>query len=307
MLTVTTPAGSRRLTRKENVKREMPDVPAASDDAFLDSLVDAASSAVERFVHGGNPRVPRFPRQVLSETLPGYAEVWLTVERTPIVSIAAILYDSTPITDFLLDDPEAGMIYRQVGWYWTAQVFGGLVAKQRWPGIGDPLPRQEEPRFTVNYTAGYLVPGQDLVAVTTVSVSAVDNSFNDSANGFPALLQAGDVIVASGFTNAGNNGSFVVVGTPTSGKVLVTPGPNPMVTEAAGSARTVLVNNLPPDVEKATIEVVKDFYLNRQKTPHSRRERVGEQDLEWTDPMNLGDIGVPVTAAGLLRAYQRVA
>ena len=294
-LTTNTPAQTRRLTRRENVKAELA-ITTASDDALFDRLIDQASRAIERYC-----RRP-FPREVYTETLGGFGEVELMLARTPIVAVSSVLYDLDVITDYVVNDADAGILYRQVGWFWTAQVLSGLVGKQRWPGIGDPLPRQEEPRFTVGYTAGYLLPSQDLVG-GTVSVAAADSSFNDSASGFPKLLQAGDLLVASGFQQAANNGTFAVVGAPSAGKVRANAV---LADEAAGAGKLLQVSSLPPDIEKAAIETVKAWYIDRQKSPHTRRERVSDLDMEWTDPVGV-ESGLPVNAAALLRPYVRAA
>ena len=184
----------------------------------------------------------------------------------------------------------------------------GLTGNQRWPGFGQPIPGSEEPRFGVTYVAGYILPPQFLESVTTVSAAAADNSFNDSANGFPALLQAGDVLVASGFTAAANNGRFKVTGTPTTGKVQVA---GTLVLEAPGAARTITFE--PPaecdpidDLEKAAIETVKAWYLDRAKPANTKRERVGDLDMEWSDPSSAA-WGLPANVIGLLRQYQRAA
>lgn len=68
------------------------------------------------------------------------------------------------------------------------------------------------------------------LTATTLSASAVDNSFNDSANGFGSIV-AGQWIFVEGFANAANNGWFKVH-TKTNGKLIV--GGNTLSTESAG-------------------------------------------------------------------------
>lgn len=75
---------------------------------------------------------------------------------------------------------------------------------------------------------------------TTLSAASADDSFNDSANGF-ADFEDDDLIVVSGFTDANNNGEFVVV-TAAAGKLIVTKpdGSDPGLTaEAVGDAVTI--------------------------------------------------------------------
>lgn len=298
-LVVVTRATTQRLTTKERVKLEMPSIPASADDAFIDSLIDNATSGIQAYC---NREKAPFARQSYVETLGAFGDIQLMLKGTPLVVVSAVLQDGMPLLDWSIEDPDAGILYRRNQFFWTAQLNPGFGGRQSFPSFGAPIPMAEEPRFTVNYVAGWLMPGQDLLGKGTISVSAVDNSFNDSALGFPPLLQAGDFITSSGFVNAANNGQFVVSGTPTAGKIPVTAV---LTTEVAPASSSFVFRTIPSDLEKAAVETVKAWYLDRQKAPHSRRERIGMQDLEWTDPVNV--TGLPFSAVGLLGAYLRAA
>ena len=84
--------------------------------------------------------------------------------------------------------------------------------------------------------------GKTLIGVRTISVNAADSSFNDSANGFlNQWLVPGDWLNISGFTNASNNGKFVVTGV-TAGKITVTRDNGEvadLVDEAEGGPRSI--------------------------------------------------------------------
>ncbi len=72
----------------------------------------------------------------------------------------------------------------------------------------------------------------------TIAAASVDNSFNDSGSGFlTAGFAQGDIIIASGFSNAANNGIFIV-SSAAAGKLIVA-GLNALVTEAEGSSITI--------------------------------------------------------------------
>jgi len=217
--------------------------------------------------------------------------------------VASVLQDGSALTDYAIEDALAGMLQRRNQFFATAQLNPGLGGRQTFPSFGSPIPGAEERRFTVAYTAGYLVPEQNLAAKTTISAASADNSFNDTASGFPALLKAGDIITTSGFTDAANNGRFVVSGTPTTSKIPVTAT---LVTEAAGASVDVDVANLPADLEKAAVETVKAWYLDREKSAAVKRERIGATDTEYADPLAIRT-GLPVSAVGFLRAYTRAA
>jgi hypothetical protein len=99
------------------------------------------------------------------------------------------------------------------------------------------------------------ITGKNRIGITTLSVSAADSSFNDSAEGFVAQwLVPGDWLVASGFTNPANNGRFRVA-TVTPGKITVTKDtgePVTLVNEAAGGPRN-LGGGYPPYITNGAL------------------------------------------------------
>jgi len=271
----------------------------SSDDAFLDELIDSATNAIQSYC---NRLKAPFARQSYQETLGAYGDISMMLKATPIVTLTSVLQDGSALTDVLVEDKEAGLLYRRNQFFWSAQVSPGFAGRQTWPAFGAPMPLTEEPRFTANYIAGFLMPGQDLVGKATISASAVDNSFNDTAAGFPSLLQAGDIIVTSGFSNAANNGTFQVTGTPTASKVVVSAT---LVTEAAPAAASVLVSNLPQDLERAAVECVKAWWASRSDDPSIIEKQVGPLRVRYTE--DGGRAFLPATCAGLLRAWARAA
>lgn len=105
-----------------------------------------------------------------------------------------------------------------------------------------------------------------VVAKTTVSASAVDNSFNDSASGFPAL-SPGDLILVTGFANAVNNKVFSVV-SRTTGKIIVSAN-SVLVTEAAGvSVKTQPMGKLTAGTVRRSWSILRHFSdLDASKKP----------------------------------------
>lgn len=299
-LSVTTRADSFRLTTKERIKREASTIPASADDQLLDELIDAATDAIESYCN--RSKAP-FARQLYVETLGAFGDVSLMLKGTPLVSIATVMQDGSPLTDWSIEDADAGLIYRRERFFWTAQLNPGLGGRQSFPSFGSPVPGAEELRFAVTYVAGHLVPAQDLIGKVTISALDSDNSFNDSAAGFPALLRAGDVIAVSGFATAANNGRFTVSGTPTASKIPVS---GTLTAEVAGATVSVLVRTLPADLEKAAVETVKAWYFDRERSANTRRERVGATDTEYADPLAIRT-GLPASAVGYLRSYTRAA
>ena len=251
-----------------------------------------------------------FAREAVIEGLPGYGAVEILLSRTPIITVSAVYWDSTTLlTDWSLRERDRGVLFRQLGWWWTRQVNVGLSGRQRWPGFGQPIPDSEEDLFTFTYVGGFILPTQNLEAVATVSVASGDSSFNDSANGFPSLLQSGDVICASGFSNAANNGRFQVTGTPTAGKIQVSAT---LVTEGASAGRTIAFEP-PPEArsfdncEKAAIETVKTWYLRKAQDGQLVEKKVGQIISRVPEDIDLITLGIPPSAVGLLKPYVRAA
>lgn len=297
-LSVVTIAPKLDLTTRARVSEDLGSAYAAADAALVDRLIREASAAIVSYC-----RRP-FARESYTETLPGFGDIHLQLARTPIVTVSAVSRDGTAYTDYSIADRNRGWLYRQDGWDWTVQVYPGLSDGGRFLDVGNPLPRQEEPLWSVSYVAGYVLPSQNVVSATTISAAAADNSFNDSASGFPNLLKAGDVIETSGFTDAANNGRHVVTGTPTTAKIVVS---STLVTEAAGTARTVLVQSLPEDIEKACIEAVKSWYALRSVDSSIVERQAGPMRLRYSEPQDVGGRGLPPGCIGLLRPYVRLA
>lgn len=282
-----------RLTTTARVQAELG---ISTDTTLIDALVDRASAAVEAYCHRS------FGRETLTETLPGFGGVYLQLARTPIVSVSAVSDDGSILTDYSVADAKRGWLYRQAGWGWTVQVWPGLAGSLAFLDMGQPVPRSEEPLFSVTYIAGYILPQADVTG-TTLSASSTDNSFNDSGSGFPSNLKAGDIIVASSFSNAANNGRHIVSGTPTTAKVIVT---TTLTTEAAGSSRTIAFQNLPHDVEKATIETAKAYYARRGSDGSVIEKQAGPMRVRYSET-GIDPQGIPATAVGLLRPWVRAA
>ncbi|MCK5603034.1 hypothetical protein KAR91_14215 [Candidatus Pacearchaeota archaeon] len=98
-------------------------------------------------------------------------------------------------------------------------------------------------------------PAIDSMAETTISTSDTDNSFNDSATGFPALV-VGQWIKVAGFTTAANNGFFQVV-SRTTAKVVVTGGT--LVTETAGDSVIIQSSTIANGVVQTSFTLEKNF------------------------------------------------
>lgn len=296
-VSVSTIAPSLKLTTVTRVKAEL-GITSTSDDALLGDIVDRASDAVGSYCHR------TFAREVVSETLPAYGGIHLQLDRTPVISVSSVTQNSSTVStaDYSIADAERGWLYRRAGWGWTAQTYEGLHSTWAWLDQGFPLPGQEEPNYVAAYTAGYILPSENVTS-SAISAASADNSFNSTGALFPSLLKAGDVITVSGFTATANNKRWKVSGTPTTSKVIVD---GTLTTEAVGQSVTIIFQTLPRDVEKAAIETAKAYYLQRKDSGDWIEKQVGAMRLRKSEADVSQLLGLPASAIGLLRPYVRV-
>ncbi len=294
-------AATRGYVTRARIKQELGD--RVQNDSGADPVLDALILAASRAIDAHCSRV--FVRQSLTEAVDADGSVWLMLNQNPVIQVTEVLYDNSPIIDYTLDDPDAGILFRRQGWTRTEGVGWFSASEPRPPG-------SIERRYQVTYVAGYLVPSDDM-ATRTVSCSAAQQAYLDSANGVP-LLVPGDQVLASGFTTAANNGWKTVV-SRTAG-VLVVTGNAPLVDEAAHTASAMIcefrVRTLPEDIQQACAETVKAWYLARNRDADITSKRVGDLAVTYGRGTPTGVPGIwtteaiPFRALGLLTPYERI-
>lgn len=145
MLTVTTSSTQDRLTSLDKLKAQL-GITTTTEDDLLEEAILQASQTVATYI-GYYPL-----EQSYRETLAGYGSRNLMVSRTPVTTLAAIYYGSTgTVVDpasYHNDNPEAGIIARDLGFNWTAGV--------EWDLDQHVAPRSERKDFIVDYTAGWV-------------------------------------------------------------------------------------------------------------------------------------------------------
>jgi len=294
---VTTFAPTLTLTTIAKVKAEL-GITVSTYDSLLTELLRQASATVETYCQ----RI--FARQTYTETVGSFGGVFHDLYHAPVVSLTSTTFRGDTLTDVSVVDVERGRLYREAGFDWTTVRYAGLSAAGGWLAQGIPIPNQEVMDYVFVYKAGFLLPTLNLVSVGTISADATDDSFNDSASGFPSAgLIAGDIIETSGFSNAANNARFVVTGTPTTAKILIT---GALTTETAAAGRTVMISNLPYDVEKAVIETVKSFYAQRAVDSSVTSKSAGPISISRGGGAALTEpLGISPAAVGLLRPWIR--
>ena len=143
---------------------------STADDAYQQLLVARASRWAETFV--GYPLLV----QTYTETLAAYSNLNLMVARTPIRVILR-MFDSTSSasateycsTSFRVEDADAGLLSRDVGWAWTAGV--------RYYLERTVVANSELKPWMVSYTAGFVGPtGMDTSSPVWSTCGGLQNS-----------------------------------------------------------------------------------------------------------------------------------
>jgi hypothetical protein len=144
MLTVVTPPTNRNLCKLADVKVEL-GIEDNTKDSLLNRIIGEASAAIVEFLG-----VHELGRATYTETVAGFGGNTLMLSRTPVVSVSQILHNGSPVTDHSIEDSEAGLLWRDAGWVWTAAV--------GWELADYVKPNSEAPKFSVTYIAGYILP-----------------------------------------------------------------------------------------------------------------------------------------------------
>jgi len=187
MLTVLTAATETKLVELSEVKTRL-GITSSGDDALLDLLIADASSAIERYLGRS------LGRQRYSETIGSDGAVEMMLSRHPVEpgTWTIVDDDSETVSDVVLHDAEAGILFRDAGWWSRERGFAaGFRSTQ--PGVGRfgedvSLPGAEAPDYTAEYWAGYLLPGEvaDWEAETTYAAG----DFVRSTSRKPVLFEA---------------------------------------------------------------------------------------------------------------------
>ena len=250
--------GTTDLVSLQTVKNELGEASEVGDER-LERLIAEASAMI------GAELETHLARRRVVEIVQPYGPHTLRVWNQPLVQVHSV----TMLDGFgkLVGtvDPDAyylaaaGYIYHRASAWLGTRSHDSL----------DPvfLRGPETHNYRIDYTHGYLMAGDDVSGVTTISASVTDNSFNDSGNGFPILVP-GDKIVVEGFETAGNNGAFKVV-TATTSKLTVSGGT--LVNEVAGQKVNVTVQTLPLDLERAALDLVKGIKFAETRDPAIKR------------------------------------
>lgn len=168
-LEVLTGPSATDLTTRSRVKEELGLDGTTEHDELFDSLIADASEAINRELDRGTDGLAE---QEYRETVGAHASELLTVSRTPVKSVASITRDGQTLSDVVIEDAETGLLYRENG-------FGSTETFTREFGARTATPREALKKVTVEYTAGWVMPGasgrdlpRDLERAAIVAVKA---------------------------------------------------------------------------------------------------------------------------------------
>lgn len=124
MLSVMTSATNSLLTTVAKVKARA-QVSGSTDDAFLADCVREASSLIE--TETGR----RFAMEKVRETIAGTGGLELLLERRPVLQVDLVTCDGAEIDteEILIDDPDAGILWREDGFYSGPILERGLITE----------------------------------------------------------------------------------------------------------------------------------------------------------------------------------
>ena len=214
-LTVVTAATARDLTTVSAVKLDL-DNTEEKDDKLIAEMIRRASAAIDTYL---SPRELR--RQTYSETVSGSGDLHLRLSQYPIVSVASVALDGSPVVDYSIEDAAAGILFRRLGWNDTTLV--------GWNLTGTPLPQGQDPRYVVVYTAGFLIP------------SVKSDDVNDQGPRLPSDLERACIeLVKEWMAPASRKGGGSTITSKKVGDLTITYGDKGQTSELPSQVRMML-------------------------------------------------------------------
>jgi len=117
-ITVTVAPSTTKLIALADLKAIL-GITDSANDTLLGNIIQRGSDAIARFCN----RV--FAQRTVIETLPGTGGQLLKLKFFPIVTLTSIAYDGDTVDGdtYTLTEPDAGMVYREAGWFYTGHAY----------------------------------------------------------------------------------------------------------------------------------------------------------------------------------------
>ena len=143
VITTAVDPSEKRLVTLSKVKARL-GVTSTTDDTKLTEIIDEVSQLVCDFLGTD------LAKQTYTETLAGNNRTYLLLARVPIVSITSVSYQGNAYADYSVADYNAGLLYREDGFYYQSPSISRLVH--------DPHPSLKAKEWVIVYEAGYTLP-----------------------------------------------------------------------------------------------------------------------------------------------------
>ena len=234
-------------------------VPGDADDTCLARLITRATSHFERICRR------KFAREIVRETFNGNSRTDILVSRFPLMNLGVLTLDDATIeaTEFKILDEEAGIVFMENGWVENRMIASIITVHQ--------LPQPGDADYSLTYTAGFLLPDDDIITGVEITSNAAGKTFTLSAGKWP-LLVANDAIEFIGFTDSDLNTNFTVA---TRTDTVLTVNETVSADEVGASIRTI-VQTLPEELEQASIELINSWFSGRSRDSSLKSEKIGD-------------------------------
>jgi hypothetical protein len=241
-----------------------------SNDQELSDLIEEVSSAVREYCN--QPLI----RQTVTERQVGQGRRYqmMTVTPVPFSGLLAVRLRDAPVSGCSVVDERPGFIVKRRDLYENTKSYDVWIEVEE-------ANRQGFLEYEFDYTGGYILPGDDIIAAASGTIAATDDSFiiTDDSTTFPILV-AGEYITVRGFVTPSNNGKFRVQ-SRTPDAILVGG-----LTPESGASVSVLSRNLPRDLEGLVILEVKYRYFSRFRDPSVSAEKLDDWSANYVVPGN---------------------
>lgn len=128
-------------------------------------IAQAVNAATDRIEKHCASR--RFARASHTQNLAGNGRWFLRLKHWPILSVERVEVDGQAVTDYeITDEAEQGLLYRSLTWPARLAPYADLT--------GDPDPNSARPNITVEYTAGYVLAGDERTLPFDLEQACID-------------------------------------------------------------------------------------------------------------------------------------
>ncbi len=240
-----------------------------SRDQYLRDRIQEASDEIVRVAN------KRLARARVMEPIDGSGSTEALLELTPLVQVDSVTLlgdeqtqdarddDADDYANFRVDDPEAGIIVTDSGWY-NSRPVGIWLDKYEMNQTG----RRD---LRAKYWGGYLLPS-DNVAASGITLDAATKKIALPAGFKVPLLCSGERVTLRGFATTSNNDAFTVVARSATDITVA----ESLTDEVGPSAGMLIVSTLPGDWERYCLQAVKSAYLSKKRDPKLLMEHLAD-------------------------------